>query len=110
MGDRLRQISLRQFRERAAEIREQMDIAIRDRDGNLQVIGYYTPYAAPASPAARPLELPVDEPEAVTEGQYVYMAGGPKVIKTPEEAAAAVTWDPSRVVPKSASSGRRRSR
>lgn len=91
-------ISLRQFREKAAEIRQEVQIAVRDRDGNLNILGRYIPYmtyppGAVELPVA-PLDLPVeDEPH-------------PRIIRTPEEAAAAAPA--VRPFPKSAQTGRRR--
>jgi|SRR6185503_7254544 len=99
MADRLRTISLRRFREQAAEINEPVDIAVRDRAGNFQIIGYFTPYENRApGPTPAPLDLPVeDEPEPT-----------PRVIRTPEEAAAAAPA--VRPFPKSAQTGRRRTK
>ena len=105
MADRLKTISLRQFRERAVDINEPVDIAIRDRDGNLQILGYYTPYATvgpdatslePLSPGSGGTVLPLDLEDGVKS-----TAG--RVIRTPQEAAAAVR--PIHPVPKPSRKG-----
>jgi hypothetical protein len=105
MPDRLKTISLRRFREKAAEIHEPVDIAIRDRQGNFQTIGYFTPYLQ----APQILDLGEDvSPEAV---EAVRAGIGAGTIKTPEEArAVAKTIAPVRAFPKSAQTGRKTAR
>jgi len=88
----VRTISLRRFRDRAAEIREPVEISLRDPDGNLRIIGFFTPYGAPSVAA---VELSVQHEEVK-----------PHVIKTPKEAAAAAK-PTSRAFPKSAQLRRR---
>lgn len=105
MSDRLKTISLRRFRERAAEITEPIEIAVRDRDGNFRVLGSYTPYE---QPGAKPQILDLGEvsPEAVEAVRTGVAAG---TIKTPEEAAAVARSIPAvRPFPKSAQTGQRR--
>lgn len=104
-------LSLRQFRERAAEVHEPVQIAVRDKTGNLQILGYYTPYMqdVPGSEElAAPMTLDLGEvaPEAVEEVVSGLASG---VIKTPEEArAVAATVSPVRAFPKSAQTGRKK--
>lgn len=102
MSDRMRSMSLRQFRERAAEISEPIEIAIRDREGNFRVLGFYTPYqtlpvTVHGTGRVEEVELPPVEIEIP----------GPKVIKTAAEAVAAtVALGSVRPFPKSAQTGR----
>ena len=104
MSDRMKTISLRRFRERAAEITEPVDIAIRDRDGNFQIIGFFTPYVT-HPPEATPLK-PLDLGGPVIEEAPDRTGKGPIMVATPEEAATAVR--PVRPFPKSAQTGRRK--
>lgn len=113
----MRQMSLRAFRDTIADVRQPVEVSKRDSDGNILVLGFWTPYPQAGSVVAvhpstmsaaaldagadseeihRPLEIPVeDEPS------------GPHVIKTPAEAAAVVPINPVRAVPKP---GQRRKR
>lgn len=102
MTENMKLLSLRQFRERAAEIREKVEIAVRDSGGNLRVLGFYTPYT-PHPPGA--VESPTERVEV--EVIEVVGAGQPRIIRTPEEAAAAVS-NPVRAFPKSAQTGRKK--
>jgi len=78
-------MSLRQFRERAAEITEPVEVTIRDRDGNFRALGFYTPYLTyPVTlHGTGKIEQAVLPPVEIT-------IPGPRVIKTPEDVAAAV--------------------
>ena len=115
MTGRLRQVSLRKFRDEIADIHEVVEVSRRVEAGNIQILGYWTPYAQ--SPAdATPLEplvgakaapgpmvgievkvgetatldIPVED-EAFPMGEDPEFDRHPRtaVIKTPEEAAAA---------------------
>lgn len=76
MAERLKQMSLRKFRVEIADLREPVDVSRRDPDGNIQILGYWTPYMqyAPDSVSLEPLE---DQPPvpggttAIRDGQYV---------------------------------------
>ena len=122
MSDRLKTISLRRFREQAAEIHEPVDIAVRDRQGNFQIIGFFTPYMT-YPPDAKPLVPIADEEPPVPggttavrrdeDGRLGYVTEerapgppSPRMIRTPAEAAAAAPQ--IRPFPKSAQTGRRR--
>lgn len=99
----MKTISLRRFRERAAEIHEPVDIAIRDREGTFQTIGYFTPYPRQV------LDLGSDVTPETVEVVRAGVADG--TIKTPKEAeAVARKIQPVRPFPKSAQTGRRSKR
>jgi hypothetical protein len=53
---RMNQISLRQFRERIGDLREPVEVSRRDVQGNIQILGYWTPYMTDA-PASGQLDL-----------------------------------------------------
>jgi hypothetical protein len=96
----MRTISLRKFRTEVADLTDQVEVTRRDSDGNIHLLGFWTPYAAKSDQVQLPvrrLEIPVPEPT------------GPKIVRTPEEAAAAV---PARgePYPKEQQAGRRRKR
>jgi hypothetical protein len=128
MTERLKQISLRKFREQVADLTEVVEVSKRDGDGNIRILGYWTPYAthpADATPLeplvgakAEPgpmvgievkagevgvLDIPVDDesfPMAEDSEFDRHPRTAPRVIATPEEAAVAVRVDPVRAVPK----------
>jgi hypothetical protein len=87
MNDRLKQISLRKFRIEIVDLHEVVEVSRRDPGGNIQILGYWTPYATYPSDSKSlpPLEIPTD---------------GPKMIRSPEEASVAVAPSPVRAVPK----------
>lgn len=121
MTDRLKQLSLRKFRDTIADVHEVVEVSRRDPQGNIQILGFWTPYVTypegskplpaldstgtptatvsvgdPGGQTIVPLEIPVDE-EPV-----------PRVIRTPEQAAVAVVPDPVRAVPKPSQQRKRR--
>lgn len=91
-------VSLTAFRDKLLTYREPVLVSRRDAEGNLQILGFWTPYmqyppdSAPipgdSSGRVTPLDLPVDEP--VT----------PRVIGSPGDVATLVRPDPVRSVPK----------
>jgi hypothetical protein len=86
----MRMISLRAFAAQVSTLVEPVEVSRRDREGNIQILGYWTPYATVA-PDATPLEPLVRETERTP---------GPRMIHTPQEAAAAVTFGRSQPAPK----------
>lgn len=106
----LPQISLRKFRDEIVDIRQVVEVSRRDPQGNINVLGYWTPYMTydrtlrvevpgdvVGTGAVEPvvLELPVgDEPL-------------PRMVRSPEEAAVAVA-PTVRAFPKSAQVGKRK--
>jgi hypothetical protein len=117
MEQRMKSMSLRQFRERAAEIFEPIEIVLRDRDGNFRVLGYYTPYAtyppgAVELPKNTTGKLPEVSVSVLRDGETVALPSVRSgVIKTPAEAAAATAAAVGSVrsFPKSAQLGRKKS-
>lgn len=78
MTDRLKQISLRKFRETVADLHEVVEVSKRDTDGNINILGYWTPYMTyPAGASTVPLEPLEDQPPvpggttAIRDGGYV---------------------------------------
>jgi hypothetical protein len=103
MTDRLRQMSLRQFRIQIVDLRAPVEVSRRDNDGNIQVLGFWTPYMQEAPGA---LAIPVDD-----EGDGGFPMGedsefdrhprtAPRLISSPEEVAKTVRINPVRAVPK----------
>ena len=90
MNDRLKTISLRQFRLRIAELDEVVEVSRRDEQNNQQVLGYWTPYMtrAPGSAPLPPFDLAIDEPAPLRN------------IQTKADVATMVKSDPVRAVPK----------
>lgn len=93
MTDRMQQISLRRFRDRIDEISEPVEVSRRDAEGNINILGFWTPYPPGTQlldlgpGRTRVLDLPIDVER-------------PRVIRSPEEAAIAVPVHPVRAVPK----------
>src|SRR5512147_1908770 len=107
----MKNISLRKFRAEIVDIREAVEVSRRDPDGNIQVLGYWTPYMQYA-PGAKPLEpvAPIED-QPLTEHRLEIPVDDeprPRVIRTPQEAAAAVNPHPVRAVPKPSAAKRRR--
>lgn len=107
----MKNISLRRFRAEIADIYEEVEVSRRDPEGNIQLLGVWMPYVT-YHPDARQLELLEAQPPvpagttAIRGEQYAreerrpLRAEGPKVIRTPAEAAVAVIPSPVRAVPK----------
>lgn len=104
----MRQVSLRKFKNGIAELSEPIEVSLRDGQGNIRVLGFWTPYATPEEfvhehrheiEALKPLDLSPRLEISVDE---------PVVIRTPEEVATAVRGDPIRAVPKPSQRGKRR--
>ena len=95
MSEQRKNISLRRFQKGILDIHEVVDVSRRDPSGDIQIIGFWTPYVI-ALPRSKPIPITEDQPPvpggttAVREGRYVTeeRAPGPRLIKTPEEAAA----------------------
>lgn len=104
----MRLVSLRKFRGEIPELREPVEVSRRDGDGNLQVLGFWTPYDQPG-PAAPILDIPVDAEFPVAEDSEFdrHPRTAPIVISSPEEVADAVRPDPIRAVPKPSQRKRR---
>lgn len=81
------QISLRRFRETIADLRDPVEVSRRDADGNITVLGSWTPYAIRKTEAPN-LDLELD------------LAPKPKVIRSTAEVATIVAPHPVRSVPK----------
>lgn len=97
----MRNISLRKFRAEIVDLDEPVEVSRRDGEGSIQLLGFWTPYGSPEGklvvspvPPHALLKIPVDEP-------------APKIIRTPEEAAAAVA-PTVRAFPKSTQTARRK--
>lgn len=120
----MRQISLRAFRDSIADIHQPVEVSRRDGQGNIQVLGYWTPYVqhpedGETKLGPTTLVLPVDDegdggfPVGSDEEFDRHPRTAPKVIKTPEEAAAATaaaiasTARPIQPVPKPSQRKRR---
>lgn len=56
----MKTISMRRFRERAAEITEPVEISVRDAAGNFTVLGQFTPYGRQPTPPPPDPELLAD--------------------------------------------------
>lgn len=88
----MRTISLRKFRTEVADLTDKVEVSRRDGDGNIHLLGFWTPYKG-------------SEPVLVREsGQETLVPlalapPGPKIISSPEEAAA-VAPQGVRAVPK----------
>lgn len=113
MNDRpMKTISLRKFRDSIADIHEVVEVSRRTPEGNIHVLGFWTPYMqdVPGSVEliatalvkdplpgyeVKRVDIPVEDDPPV-----------PNVIKTPEEAAAAVR--PVRPFTKADQAGRKR--
>lgn len=102
----LPQISLRKFRDEIVDIHHVVEVSRRDPQGNINVLGYWTPYMTypegavelpePNGIEALPvLDLPVDDGPL------------PRMVRSPEEAAVAVA-PTVRAFPKSAQVGKKR--
>jgi hypothetical protein len=61
----MRQLSLRAFRDSIASLRAPVEVSKRDSDGNILVLGYWTPYAQ-HPPDSKPIEplSPGEKPTA----------------------------------------------
>jgi len=124
----MRQISLRAFRGQIADLHQPVEVSKRDGSGNIQVLGYWTPYvqipddakslkpwqpgdeaptatisvlSADGETVVPPVTLEIPLPDD-DEDQELWSerSSAPKVINTPEEAAVAVPVNPVRAVPK----------
>ena len=115
----MKNMSLRKFRDQIAELTSPVEVSLRDGDGNIRVLGYWTPYAQIPSDAKPliPPELGPGPSELVAEGGSqlgstldipVDEEPAPRVIRTPEEVAAVVSSNPVRAVPKPSQLRRRR--
>ena len=112
----MRNLSLRRFKTDIAQLMEPVEVSRRDPDGNIHILGYWTPYAQmgpdpkPLEPLQRaPLDIPVEEPGVPIQlHDDIDVAAIAKVIKTPEEAAAVVPSNPVRAVPKPSQQRKRR--
>ena len=123
----MRQMSLRAFRDQTVDLREPVEVSRRDGQGNIQVLGYWTPYAQ-HTPGPSPIEpwKPGDPPPTATisvrsaEGVTVVppvtleipfdeevAPPAPRLISSPEEVAAVVRPNPVRAVPKPSQKSRR---
>lgn len=92
----MRNMSLRKFRDQIATITEVVEVSRRETTGNINVLGFWTPYMqyAPDAKPLKSLDILTDDVDpvpggttAIRDGEYVREL--PKVIKTPEEAHAA---------------------
>lgn len=98
----MRQMSLRAFRDSIADQTSPVEVSKREDDGNIRVLGFWTPYnrhpvaSLGPLPAVR-LELPIDDAEVV-----------PVVINSPADVATAIRVDPVRAVPKPSQQKRKR--
>jgi hypothetical protein len=117
----MKNISLRRFRAEIAETYEAVEVSRRDPEGNIQLLGYWTPYVT--YPDAKPLEPLRDQAPvpggttAIRDAKYVQEERvpleitddepGPRVIRTPAEVAVAVAVNPVRAVPKPSQRKRR---
>lgn len=132
----MRQMSLRAFRDTIATLHQPVEVSKRDSDGNILVLGYWTPYAQ-HPPEAKPIEplkpgevptatvtvldgatgavtrepvtLEIPIPDDVEDGAFPmaedsefdrHPRTAPRIISSPEEAAAVVAPHPVRAVPK----------
>lgn len=72
----MRQMSLRAFRDSIATLHQPVEVSKRDGDGNIQVLGFWTPYMQ-HPPDAKPVPILEDQPPvsggvaAIRGGQYV---------------------------------------
>lgn len=94
-------LSVRQFRDRAAEIRETVQIAVRDPEGNLRILGTYTPFLTESGPNRDLTEEEPPVPGGVTAIRRQSHGGlgyeteerapgppSPRMIRTPADATA----------------------
>jgi len=104
-------ISLRKFRNEIVDLHEPVEVMRRERDGNIQILGSWTPYmtSLPGSVSVPEAE-PGEDVHASVEVVDLQLdaAIGPRIIRTPEEAATVAPISPLRAVPKP--SQRRKSR
>lgn len=95
MRDRpMSQMSLRRFRDTIGEIRQPVEVSRRDSEGNIVVLGVWTPYVFEARNSMGEITVTTKTIESPNTN------GEPAVIRTPAEAAAVVRADPVRAVPK----------
>jgi hypothetical protein len=72
----LKQVSLRKFRDEVSDIREVVEVSRRDHLGNIQVLGFWTPYVLDV-PGAAAVPILEDTPAlpggttAILDGSYV---------------------------------------
>jgi hypothetical protein len=114
----VKQISLRAFRGGIGDLREPVEVSRRDGQGNIQVLGFWTPYMQypPGGILADP--APPEIPAEVGGGGFpmgedaefdLHPRTAPRIITTPEEAAAAAPAS-LRAFPKEVQAGRRKRR
>lgn len=119
----MKTISLRKFRDSITDITAVTEVSLRDADGNIRILGFWTPYAThpvdaiplpePVPGATLTAEISVND-EPVGRGQLVIPVedddpdseSGFALIRTPEEAAVAVT--PVRPFPKAVQARRKK--
>lgn len=94
----MRQVSLRRFRDGIADLREPVEVSLRDGDGHIRVLGYWTPYRPP---------VPEDHPKVVLDIPVEADPATFRVIRSPGDVATAVRPDPVRSVPKPSQRKRR---
>ena len=140
----MRQISLRAFRDSIADLHQPVEVSRRDPEGNIQVLGFWTPYAQ-STPDTKPIEplapgqvptatitvldgatgavtqapvtLEIPVPDDLDDGAFPmsedsefdrHPRTAPRIISSPEEAAAVVAPNPVRAVPKPSQRKRKR--
>lgn len=106
----MKNISLSRFRDDIIKFTEAVEVSRKDSDGNIQLLGFWTPYVRPG--AAELLEVSIVTTDAAPGEMDAGGAHGfeikPKVIRTPEEAKVAVASDPVRAFPKDRQIGRKK--
>ena len=93
----MKNISLRKFRVEIVDLRESVEVSRRDPEGNIQLLGYWTPYSAQSSRVEPPLPAELGASRST----------GVPIIRTPKEAALAAPVSP-RAYSKAAQAGKRR--